>query len=263
MQARFYYVLSANPLILGSTGAIPKDGLIQRPTLPERVRRYSLLQHFSWVIGNGQVMQGVADAQMGGKDRGIDYHAMVSSIAEDHLRLESGVTGAHIGHNIHVNEQIFMPMRERRDYDAIYVARLVSRKRHELAQDIKRLRLVAYGHNPGDLPSSLKHASCNRKSLNAYEVAKAINSAHAGLCLSAEEGQMNASIEYLACGIPVVTTPSRGGREEYFDELNSLTVADFPFLLSTMNVISLNEPSDICAVVPAVLCANWKLFGVA
>lgn len=39
-----------------------------------------------------------------------------------------------------------------------------------------------------------------------------------GLILSAEEGGCFASLEYLLCGLPVVTTPNIGGRDEFFDE---------------------------------------------
>ena len=38
-----------------------------------------------------------------------------------------------------------------------------------------------------------------------------------GLILSSEEGACFAATEYLLCGLPVVTTPSVGGREAFFD----------------------------------------------
>jgi glycosyltransferase involved in cell wall biosynthesis len=39
-----------------------------------------------------------------------------------------------------------------------------------------------------------------------------------GLCLSAVEGAMRAAIEYLFAGLSVVSTPSIGGRDVYFDD---------------------------------------------
>lgn len=39
-----------------------------------------------------------------------------------------------------------------------------------------------------------------------------------GLILSAEEGACFAAMEYLLCGLPVVTTPNIGGRDEFFDK---------------------------------------------
>jgi glycosyltransferase involved in cell wall biosynthesis len=32
------------------------------------------------------------------------------------------------------------------------------------------------------------------------------------------EGAMLASVEYMLCGLPLVTTPCRGGREQFFDD---------------------------------------------
>lgn len=43
--------------------------------------------------------------------------------------------------------------------------------------------------------------------------------------MSAEEGSMRAFMESLLCGIPVVTTPSRGGRARYAFEPYVVTVA--------------------------------------
>jgi glycosyltransferase involved in cell wall biosynthesis len=38
-----------------------------------------------------------------------------------------------------------------------------------------------------------------------------------GLCLSTVEGSNYASMEYMLAGLPIVSTPSIGGREVYFD----------------------------------------------
>ncbi len=38
-----------------------------------------------------------------------------------------------------------------------------------------------------------------------------------GLCLSEVEGAMASSMEYMLAGLPIVSTPSRGGRDFYFD----------------------------------------------
>ena len=52
------------------------------------------------------------------------------------------------------------------------------------------------------------------------------NESYSGLCLSAEEGGMHASMEYLLSGLPIVTTRSRGGRDFFFNEVNSVIVED-------------------------------------
>jgi glycosyltransferase involved in cell wall biosynthesis len=64
--------------------------------------------------------------------------------------------------------------------------------------------------------------------LKAAEVNEACNSAAVGLCLSASEGAMLASMEYLLAGLPIVTTPSLGGRDLFFDPEYCLTVPPDP-----------------------------------
>ena len=46
-----------------------------------------------------------------------------------------------------------------------------------------------------------------------------------GLCLSKSEGAMFASIEYLLCGLPIVSTKSVGGRDIFFTDENCI-IAD-------------------------------------
>jgi hypothetical protein len=60
------------------------------------------------------------------------------------------------------------------------------------------------------------------------DVNRHLNRASVGLCLSAEEGAMFACAEYLLAGLPVITTPNRGGRDFYIDEDYCITVADDP-----------------------------------
>jgi len=47
-----------------------------------------------------------------------------------------------------------------------------------------------------------------------------------GLCLSKKEGAMFASIEYLLCGLPIVSTRSVGGRDEFFTDKNCIFAED-------------------------------------
>lgn len=116
-------------------------------------------------------------------------------------------------------------------HDAIYDARLSPFKRHQLAEQVERLSLLtAHVANPGDAPYAedirrrLARAHwCNSpfdprcKSLGPEEVNRHLNEARVGLCLSAVEGGMYASVQYLLAGLPVVTTPSEGGRDMFFD----------------------------------------------
>ena len=52
--------------------------------------------------------------------------------------------------------------------------------------------------------------------LSPQEVNQALNESAVGLALSREEGGMYASGQYLLAGLPVVSTPSEGGRDEFY-----------------------------------------------
>ena len=70
----------------------------------------------------------------------------------------------------------------------------------------------------------MSHATFNEKRLDKGELAVMYNRSSCSLALSAVEGAMLASYESLLCGTPVVTTASRGGRDEFFDRNNSIII---------------------------------------
>lgn len=74
-------------------------------------------------------------------------------------------------------------------------------------------------------------------------ICKEINKAHVSLCLSEIEGGCKASSESLLCGVPVISTPSVGGRDLWYNESNSI-------------ICEPNEDSVKNAVEKA-LCFNW------
>lgn len=130
-----------------------------------------------------------------------------------------------INQNIFCDEDIFkiidVPIR----YDAVYTARIGGYKRHSLASALKSLLLVVTLATDDQiitaqelLPDAVIANLCDGHlhNLEATEVAQALNSARCGLCLSAVEGAMFASMEYLLCGLPIVTTQNSGGRNWFF-----------------------------------------------
>ncbi len=135
--------------------------------------------------------------------------------------------------NMRVSERIFRPLPEiPATFEAIYSARLTPGKRHELAAEIERVAYVTYlGDTPAELFGTIldglakrpRHAVLNRivDGLPVWMTPTEVNEAYAraavGLCLSAVEGAMASSMEYMLAGLPVVSTPSRGGRDVYFD----------------------------------------------
>lgn len=110
-----------------------------------------------------------------------------------------------------------------RIYDAIYVGRRSEVKRHMLAAKVERLAIIAgnnHGNNLAPVPDNL--AFINDYHLSPKEVMAEVAKAHCGLILSAVEGQCRASSEYLLCGRPVVSTHSKGGRDVWYNEYNSI-----------------------------------------
>lgn len=112
-------------------------------------------------------------------------------------------------------------------YDAIMNARMRRFKRIELARRVERLAVITAVDNEDyfeevrsvlDGAAWLNFQEGEYTYLSRTEVASALNAARTGLILSAVEGTNRASIEYLLCGLPVVSTPSQGGRDVFFDE---------------------------------------------
>lgn len=132
-----------------------------------------------------------------------------------------------------------------RRFDAIYNARINPVKRHELATKVENLALITIvdgGTNMRlfeELVAILPNANwlnfeADQYSLGDYrrirqaQLSDYLNQSRCGLCLSRNEGAMFASIEYLLCGLPVVSTRSYGGRDEFYDEAYVAIVEDDP-----------------------------------
>jgi glycosyltransferase involved in cell wall biosynthesis len=140
---------------------------------------------------------------------------------------------------------------------------MVALKRHGLARKVERLALIYYDvecAEPGYFDSvgrALAHAAfLNEEAAHAAPalsahgraaalanrllaargfvmlppaaVARHLNQARVGLCLSHDEAFMRAGVEYLLCGLPVVSTPTAGGRDFFFDAESALVAAPEP-----------------------------------
>ena len=148
----------------------------------------------------------------------------------------AGLPAIHLNKNFTVSDTIFRPLPDAViEFDAIYNAQFAPFKRHELAAKVGRVALLTYidGSDGRDekqkellaatLVRSPSHVLINPLvegfpvRLSPPEVNAALNRAAVGLCLSAVEGSNYASMEYMLAGLPVVSTPSEGGRDVFFD----------------------------------------------
>src|SRR5262249_52969862 len=121
---------------------------------------------------------------------------------------------------------VFRPLGLRKVHRAIMIAQAVRYKRPWLAAKVDGLAYVETPRFPGAAPvetASLIHAR-RFTNLPPAAVCRLINRARVGLVLSEVEGGSFVTAEYLACGIPVVSTPSLGGRDVYLDAANSSIV---------------------------------------
>lgn len=229
-------LLSIEPLIVASTIGLKRMPLFT--AMPRSVARHPchFLLGMGWSADDDRVSDGFARVcrqHLGAHPR----HRIVALCNEAGAvaRLQArGVEAILIHQNAFVDDRIFKPLSGRSvRYDALYNARFVAWKRHELAREVDRLALVGYAS--GDDPATtaaylegLRAVMPGATYVNGWrdgrpiplrpeQVNEALNEAQVGLCLSGEEGAMYASGEYLLSGLPIVSTPSVGGREYFFD----------------------------------------------
>jgi glycosyltransferase involved in cell wall biosynthesis len=159
---------------------------------------------------------------------------------------EQGVEAIFCNHNCCVNENCFaIDEAAEKKYDAIYNAAMAPYKRHLLAAKTSSLALITYrygGTHESDYEKEVRialahgtwlvDAQKDDEKASAAQVAAYYNQARVGLCLSEAEGAMFASIEYLLCGLPVVTTRNTGGRDVFFDPEYVEVVDDTPEAVS-------------------------------
>jgi glycosyltransferase involved in cell wall biosynthesis len=174
------------------------------------------------------------------------YHTAPDSRELDVLS-QLNIPSLKFANNCLIDESIFCvdPSAKKR-FRAIYDARLTPFKRHELASKIANLALVTYdiplnrdaGYNE-KIGKLLSHATwlngpfaSNSRELTPSEVASFLNQSQVGIMLSSMEGGNYASLQYLLCGLPVVTTKNVGGRDEFFNPEHVIWADDNPEAIS-------------------------------
>lgn len=147
-----------------------------------------------------------------------------------------GVRVIFCNHNCFLDERIFTIDSVEKKYDALYNARMVGWKNHYLCKDIKNLALITYLYDSeaNELFEYLKKELHDATWLNFKggtfsfltneQVTTCINKSYCTLALSEREGAMYASMESLLCGVPVISVKSKGGRDVFFNEGNSIIV---------------------------------------
>lgn len=256
-------VLSLDPLVtISATNlrcplglmSIARDMIGDRPGL-------HLLSH-TWTLEQGHarpITQAMlAEEKLNPESR---FVMMASNDLEIVALAAHGATGI-LGNGVLLtDERIWFPREQSSGtamYDAVYVSRLDALKRHYLAAGIDSL-LLLYGYaldKDGDTALErvrrvLPHATFGNNDFNQGqyrnyahdELARLLARARVGLCLSAVEGSMRASMEYMLCGLPVVSTRSVGGRDRYYGT-------------GYCRVVARDDPDQIAAAVRELAALN-------
>jgi glycosyltransferase involved in cell wall biosynthesis len=198
-----------------------------------------------WTYETEEHIRPIVDAYRAWQPRYPNHGLIIlcNTRAQIDLFGRAGISCVLAPQNMFLDENVFKPdPTQVRRYDAIYNAGITPFKRHLLARDVPSLALI-YGNWHGaevDYVLSVKAALPQAlfvndmvgngayASLSPAQCAAWYNQATVGLCLSESEGAMYVSMEYLLCGLPIVSTPSRGGRDHFFDDQIALIVEPDP-----------------------------------
>ncbi len=186
----------------------------------------------------------------------MEIRFVTNSPQEEEILRKHGITADFCHQNAFIDEKL-LPLYhpEEKDFDAIYVARITPFKRQELAAKIPRLCLVSSWEYPSEkeyvdgVKALLSHAVFLPKVVYK-DMSKVLSRAAVGLCLSAEEGAMFVSAEYLLSGIPAVSTKNLGGREWVMPEEYWRRAEDNPDSVAAMVAELKNlhaDPADVRA----------------
>jgi glycosyltransferase involved in cell wall biosynthesis len=239
-ESGYLSLLHADPVVLyAQDSEIMKPDTALWPVLEAAVERQSyLIVSPSWtLIDRGcREERAALIRQVSERFRQLVTVTICPTAGEAAVVGREGLATLHCSEGALVREDLFRPVPGRRPkFDAIYDAKWSDYKRHELAGHVRSLALIApppWRPESGSTVDHLRRAhaavghatwiskpwgSMNTRWISYAEIDAAYNQARVGLCLSRAEGHMSASVQYLLAGLPVVTTASIGGRDEFFD----------------------------------------------
>ncbi|WP_259013909.1 glycosyltransferase [Emticicia fluvialis] len=165
----------------------------------------------------------------------ITVHILCNTQKEYNILSMIGIKCTYCNHNAFIDETIFRIIPNQvKKYQAVYNAVLSEFKRHFLCEKVENLALVTYNFKNSEYKKYLDSilidahwlnyvgSTDNPIFLNNLQLCEIYNQSNVGLALSEIEGAMYSSAEYLLCGIPVVSTESKGGRDVFFTNENSV-----------------------------------------
>ena len=224
-------VVSADPLVIYAMHAPGRPlGIAPAHAAALRGRKALLLLALDVTIevegAAGELARDLKSAQADLPD--VNVVVLANTPFEAYLLADLRISAMPGSRSIFVDESVFKPWDGPAEFDAVYNASLTPANRHELARDVTRLALI-YDRDRLNDPNRLDEVKAKLpratfvnhaegqgayRHLSPEECDRHINRARVGLCLS-RTGATVAAMEYMLAGLPIVSTPSRGGRERY------------------------------------------------
>lgn len=211
-------------------------GLLRSGLLDSRTH---LLFTFSWNQGAGQLRtlrgrleQAVAGA---GADPALarDQVTLLMNSEREVADARAAFPGfrvLHFNNAALLDEESIRILPTPRLYRAVLNSKPLAFKRHHLSRLVGGTLFITYDVNEPDHGRTARVVleDCGPAGIVRNQpperVVALLNSSEVGLILSAAEGACYASLEYLLCGLPVVSTPSLGGRDAFYDAANAIIV---------------------------------------
>lgn len=213
-----------------------------------RGKRALFLVTLTWSTRSPNIVRRLASVVDIHRYRRPEHRFLFLCNEPEEVRLFSaaGLDAILCSHNALVDEFEFeIAGRDDKDFRAIYNGAMIPWKRHWLAEQVEDCAFVFYHNNDITMDEAIaylerlkammpRHTFVNEVRQGAIariplsEVRDVLSRSRVGLCLSAVEGAMKASLEYLLCGLPVVSTHSLGGRDQFSGPDHWLTVEDNP-----------------------------------
>jgi len=229
MKAQAIYRIQTDPAIYLSIGT----GNWEQLDHSETDTAY-MLAHPMWYLGAGGVLRYLREARAL-RRRNIVLILLNNSLREHRLARMCGLRSRFISQNMNVCEHTYRIRNEPKRWDAVYIAAAKPYKRLHLARLVDSLQVITYfwpdqrnAEGKWDLHAfepAIRHASFNDDWISdTEEIARRVSASRCGLALSRKEGAMLGMMQYLYAGLPVVSTPSLGGRDLFLDPRHSVIV---------------------------------------
>ena len=214
------YILWEDPLILSCQGSAELSVAFQ-------IRRPAHILYSPTWLWTLRSLPRLFFKWLQARRSGKVLHFMDNARQSNGMLRQLNFPGDLISINAYIDEHLFRITNDRqKKYDAVYAAGMVPYKRLYLAAKIPSLFVQTYGdcrtadgaYDLARYEPAVRHAEYNRCWVDGEDIVTVYNQASVGLALSKCEGAMLASVEYMLCGLPQVSTPCRGGREMFFDD---------------------------------------------